>query len=383
MRIALGTTSLSKYGGAASFQDHLAAQLRASGNEVTQYRIGREDATKGRIICVDKGVIKRKDEPFIAPQRLTCTWEDLWHRHDVVHITNPGSLHLGFDWDQLFATKHGPLVLTVHDPHEIEVLGPTLIKLCETADVVTFLSPHYMQHFVSAGYVDTPTMADKARFALQPYVRRKDPGELILKLRRVVCTSAWRPVKRIDLIVKAAAFLPVSRDPATTPGALTPEIRKGDKIMPLEFWSGDGVSYIEDMVENLPGMENCEDHGVWEVEEIGTVYGTAAAVVNMTCFDDTDWGRTEYPILEAWDYQVMPVLGTDFVGPEPELIGQLLPGVNCIAVEPEPEAIAAGIMQSIEKPVPMQNFAAALEPHTVAGARYLECYEEAVKRCGS
>ena len=377
MRIALGTTSLAKYGGAASFQDHLAAQLRATGNEVSQYRIGRTDEKKGRIICVDKGCIKRPDEEFIAEERLTCQWEDLWKRHDVVHITNPGSLHLGFDWDQLFATKHGPLVLTVHDPHEIEVLGPTLIRLCETADIVTFLSPRYMKHFVSAGYVDTPTMADKARWARQPYVRRTDPAEHLLKLRRAVCTSAWRPVKRIDLIVKAAGFLPVSRDPADA-ALLTPADREG-KIMPLEFWSGDGVSYVQDMVEDLPGMANCEDRGAWEETQIREVYGSAAVVVNMTMFDETDTGRTEYPILEAWDYQVMPVIGTDFAGDYH--FGQLEPGFNCFTAKPEPEAIAARIMDAIANPRPSAHFAKSLEPHTKAGLRYHELYEEAVERC--
>lgn len=370
MRIALCTTSLAKYGGAASFQDHLAAQLRGTGNEVSQYRIGRTDEKKGRIICVDKGCIKRPDEEFIAEERLTCKWEDLWTRHDVVHITNPGSLHLGFDWDQLFATKHGPLVLTVHDPHEIEVLGPTLIKLCETADIVTFLSPRYMQHFVSAGYVDTPTMAGKARSARQPYVRRTDPGAPLLKLRRAVCTSAWRPVKRIDLIVKAAGFLPVSRDPADW---------EGGHIMPLEFWSGDGVAYVQDMVDDLPGMANCEDHGAWEETQIREIYGSAAVVVNMTMFDETDTGRTEYPILEAWDYGTMPVIGKDFAGEDQ--FGQLEPGFNCMTTELDPEAIAARIMDAIDNPVPRPHFNKSLEPHTRAGLRYHELYEEAIERC--
>lgn len=375
MRIALATTSLSKYGGAASFQDHLAAQLRAMGEEVSQYRIGRVDEKDGRIICVDKGCIKRVDEPFTAPERLTCGWADLWERHDLVHITNPGSLHIGFDWDQLFCRKHGPLVLTIHDPHEIDVLGPTLIKLCEIADVVTFISPRYKQHFVSAGYVDTPTMADKSEWVRQPYVRRTDPRAAWrhCKKRRVVCTSAWRPVKRIDLIVKAAEFLPVTRNPSENDEKL---------IRPLEFWSGDGVDYVQDMVEDLVGMQNCDDHQEWTEDQIEDVYGTAAAVVNMTCYDETDSGRTEYPILEAWDYQVMPVLGTDFVGPDTELIGMLAPGFNCIAVEPEPKAVAAGIMEAIDNPRDPDNFAASLEPNTTAGIRYLACYGKAVERCG-
>jgi len=363
MRIALATTSLAKHGGAASFQDHLAAQLRDAGNQVTQYRIGRTDEKKGRIICVDKDCIKRPDEEFIAEERLTCGWEDLWERNDLVHITNPGSLHLGFNWDQLFATKHGPLALTIHDPHEIEVLGPTLIELCKTADLVTFLSPRYLEHFVSAGYVDAEIMRLKAVYVRQPYVRRNDPARIFEKARRVVCTSGWRPVKRIDLIVKAAEFLPV----------------ESGNVKPLEFWSGDGVAYVEDMVENLPGMANCEDHGEWDDEQMDDVYGTAGAVVNMTMFDESDTGRTEYPILEAWDYQVMPVIGTDFAGDAE--FGQLQPGFNCFTAEPTPEAVAARIIDALDNPKPPAYFAKSLEPHEDAGRDYLAAYEEAIARC--
>ncbi|MBN2564192.1 MAG: hypothetical protein JXB46_00615, partial [Candidatus Eisenbacteria bacterium] len=242
MRIALATTSLNRYGGAASFQDHLAGQLRSIGHEVTQYRIGRMNDTKAEIICVDRSVIKRKDQAFVAPEELTCRWPELWDRHDVVHVTNPGCLHSGFDWDQLFGRKYGPFVITIHDPHEMEVLGPTLIKLCEMADIVTFIGARYMEAFVAHGYLDG--MDTKARHIIQPYTRRVPADKAWVKERRVVCTSAWRPVKRIDLITRAAELLPMEGPEA---------------VVPLEFWSGDGVDYVEDIVESLPGYSNCVD----------------------------------------------------------------------------------------------------------------------------
>jgi len=366
MDIALATTSINKWGGASSFQNHLAAQLRELGHTVTQYHIGRTDAHLGRVICVDRSVVKRPDEPFVAPERLTCEWRALWDRHDVVHITNPGALHIGFDHDQLFGTKHGPLVLTVHDPHEIEVIGPTLLKLCELADRVTFIGGRYMRHFVDAGYVQG--FADKARLVPQPYVRRAPADKDWTKARVAVCTSPWRPVKRIDLIVKAAGLLPVTR-----------ETERAVSVAPLRFWAGVGVDYVEDIVEALDGYKNCDDMGSWPEFETDIVYGPARVLVNMTHFDETDTGRTEYPILEAWDYQVLPVLPSDFAGdPGPPSEQAFRDGVNCVIVEPEPEAIAEGIMRAMDLHLPWSWYDASLEPHLTAGRAYVTVYSEAM-----
>jgi len=368
MRIALTTTSLNKYGGAASYQDHLAAQLRALGHTVTQYRIGRIDAEKGDIICVDRSVIRRPDEEFVAPERLFCSWPELWERNDVVHITNPGALHLGFDYDKLFL-RHGPLVLTIHDPHEIEVVGPTLIRLCDLADIVTFIGKRYMDAFCTAGYAEG--MTSKARHLIQPYVRVNKTRTSWAKQRRIICTSPWRPVKRVDLVARAAGYLPLT-------GALA--------VLPLEFWSGAGIGYVEDMVEALPGFAQCDDKGEWSDEQRFEVYGSSAVLVNMTHFDSTDTGRTEYPILEAWDYHVTPVIPTDFAGP-PNPPGDAITeqafrdGFNCRIVEPNPEAVAEGIMQALDgKPgIPGHIFDSCLEDHERIGRGYVAAYEEAVR----
>jgi hypothetical protein len=367
MKIALATTSLSRFGGAASYQDHLAYQLLTLGHTVTQYRIGHVDAKKGDIICVEKSVIKGPDKQFTAPESLYCPWSELWERHDVVHITNPGALHLGFfDPAKLFK-KHGPLVLTIHDPHEIEVLGPTLIGLCELADIVTFIGKRYMDSFCAAGYAKG--MTSKAWHLIQPYNRANKKRARWAKQRRIICTSPWRPVKRINLVVEAAGFLPLTGEEA---------------VKPLELWSGDGIDYVEDMVEALPGYAHCDDKGAWEPEQQFEVYGSAAVLVNMTFFDSSDTGRTEYPILEAWDYHLTPVLPSDFVGlpnRSETRENEFRHGYNCVIVEPQPFAIAAGIVQALTgKPgIPPHIFDGCLEDHTRVGKNYVEAYEEAIR----
>lgn len=368
MKIALATTSLSKFGGSASYQNHLALQLRAAGHTIGQYRIGHVDGTDGQIMCVDKSAIHGLDKKFEAERDQVLAWPDLWKRHDVVHITNPGALHIGFDEAQLFGAKHGPLVLTIHDPHEIEVLGPTLIKLCELADMIVFIGRRYCDAFCSAGYVKGGSK--KACHLIQPYTRVAPADKKWPKRRRAICTSPWRPVKRVDLIVKAAELLPLEGPEAI------------DKI---EFWSGDGIDYIEDIVESLPGYVNCDDKGAWEDNLRDVVYGSARVLVNMTFFDATDTGRTEYPILEAWDYQVIPVVARDFIG-DPIMRrsdDQLLEHRhNCIVVDPAPISIARGILDGMKLALPAERFAYCLERHGAMAEPFLDVYREAIERCG-
>ena len=361
MRIALATTSLGKFGGVASFQNHLAAQLRALGHDVVQYKIGREDCDAGRIICIEQDVIKRPDLRFEAAEGSYCFWPALWGRHDVVHITNPGELHNEFDEEQLL-NPAGPLVLTIHDPHELDVLGPTLIRLCEAAHVVTFVGWRYMCSFLEGGYVEN--MAGKATYLMHPYVRRAHPEYPWLKRRLAICTSAWRPAKRIELIVRAAEFLPFDEP---------------EGIEPLQFWSGEGVDYVEDRCLGLAGWEHCEDRGPWEDEAMPAIYGPARVVVNMSYFDPTDTGRTEYPILEAWDYQVIPVVGSDFAGEGmgPGMRDILVDGLNCVVVEPAPDAIANGIMRAMDLGRRQSILRDYLSHHEVVGDEYVIAYEDA------
>lgn len=359
MRIALATSSLSPQAGANTGQNMLARQLRGAGHEVTQWRIAR--TTESTVFVTRLGSdVKREGRTMLIPGEDVRAWADLWGDNDVVHVTNPGVM--GRDFKDAIDKTVGPLVLSVHDPYEFHALRRALVEWMRRAGKVMFIGEPFMRWVRRCQFLPDDEFDRKARHTPQPYVRACPSDFAFDRARpgRAVCTSPWRWNKNIPLIVEAAGLLP------------------GD--VTVAFHSANRNSDVEHLAGQTEGWHRCEDHDeAWSWPEAAfSIYGGASVLVDLVYFDGNDVGRTEYPILEAWDFGCVPVVLKGFAGPASER-GELLHGRNCYVVDPDPESVAAGIVRGIETPVPdmAAAFEESLEPHGTAWIGFQLAYEEA------
>jgi len=354
MRIALVTTSLSPTAGANTGMSMLGRQLRERGHAVTLWRMGR-DASYTIYISRLGREVEAEGRDRLEIGRDVFTWPEFWQHTDVVHITNPGIINEKFA--RALDTDLGPLVLSVHDPHEFQALGMGLIWLMRAARKILFVGREFKQRTREAGWLPQAEFDRKAVYTPQPYVRI-GRGAGLRKARRIVNTSPWRGNKNIPLLVEAAAHLP-------------PDVR-------LEFHTANRNPLIEEFAEAQAGWDRCEDHyEPWEWPgDAEKIYGTAAALADLVYFDGTDTGRTEYPILEAWDFGTTPVVLNGYApGREHH---ELQNGRNVYTTTRDPRDVAATLVKAIERPLPREAFDEALTEHEEAGEIFERAYQEAL-----
>lgn len=364
MKIALATSTVSVETGANTGLNMLARQLQERGHEVSRWRMGRMPNGEVHAIRRWHDVMEQR-EGYLIPGKDDRLWPTLWDDHDVVHITNYGVMSLGFG--EVLDKSVGALVFSLHDPHEVENYGRSIIGLMRRADRVMFIGRTFMEHVKGAGYFNADDAERKCRWTPQPYCRVAAPGmpmhrASLKKARRVICTSPWRWNKRIPVIARAASHLP---DDVTT-----------------EFWTGNKLLDVEVQLEEVPAyFSRCRVMDGWKwPEQAPEVYGTASVLVDLVAFSDEDVGRTEYPILEAWDWGVSPIVNKNHaLGEHVTVVDQLKPGRNVYVTPAEPLAVATAICVALEKPVMRAEMDESLEPHLTAGDGFVAAYEEAVE----
>lgn len=359
MRIALATTSLSPNAGANTGMSMLGRQLRALGHEVSLWRLGRDSDYKIYVSRLSRE-IEREGRDRLEMGRDVFGWPEFWEHADVVHITNPGVINEKFA--RALDMDLGPLVLSVHDPHEFQALHEGLIWLMGAARKILFVGREFLERTREAGWLPQTEFDCKAVYTPQPYVRiGRDAGKI--KARRIINTSPWRGNKNIPLTVEAASYLPEG--------------------LSIEFHTANRNPIIEEFAEQTGGWERCEDHDQpWQWPgDAERIYGTAAVLVDLVYFDGTDTGRTEYPILEAWDFGATPVVLKGFATHKvtSELHDQWgAAPANVHATSKDPIDIAATITNALEHPVPREWLDDALLPHEEAGRIFVEAYEDAL-----
>jgi len=346
MRVGLCTPSIMQVGGGDSYMRHLSRQLADAGAIVSTYRLA--STSDGRVFVVPYTVTPGTQ---LDPESDIFPWADLWSQHDVVHVTAGGGMYTGFE--QALDKKVGPLVVTVHDPFELQVGGKKFLRLLHLADGIIFISPTYMAAFREHGYLPQEEFDAKATHIRQPYVPPAIPPGAWAKTHppRIVCTSAWRWNKGIGHIIQAAQWL-------------------GEYYgLRVELWSADRQSDVEAMVQEYKGYEYVDV--IDGFERLPEVYGAAEVSITMTYFDEDDTGRTEYPILESWAYGVTPVVRTTFVGENPV---QIIPDVNVVRSGTTPQETAAAIAGAAQRPLLRSAMERALLPHSGLGPRFIEVY---------
>lgn len=354
MKIALCTPSLSRVGGSNSFMFHLALQLRELGHEVSMWTLAQK--SDGGVFALKRGTRKEASGTLKIGEDIIA-WPELHERHDVVHITNAGQVYLGFE--ELLDKNLGPTVLTVHDPHEMLVnqREGRFLRLIDVANRVHFIGKAYHDHFRLAGYIPTADFDRKAVWARQPYVPMERLSEM--PNHDVTCTSNWRWNKGIINIVKAAEIL-----------------ARSEEEFDLQFWTSDRMEDVWQQVRVLKGWENCSCCGEgYDPSEFR--YGAYAArvLVDMVYFDEYDTGRTEYPILEAWNFGVTPVISERFAGKSPS---DYTKGQDVYVSRPDPTDLALALRFALMAPLPVANMNYRLREHGTqqSGAVIARTYEE-------
>lgn len=367
MRIALASTSMSTSAGPNTGQAHLARQLRALGHDVSQWRIGfgPEDAI---YVMRSRGDIEREGRDTVDLDTDFLPWGDLWKRHevDVVHITNPGMM--GQQFDEALDTTAGPLVLSVHDPYEFHSLRKALVRWMHQSQRVMFIGRTFMRWARRCEYLPQVEFDRKARYTPQPYTRHPVTAAWDERTReyahafhqpRAINTSPWRSNKNIPMLVEAAGLLP--------------------RGVIVSFHTSNRNEEIEARVEEDPAWPRCENHPApWSwYDDAEEIYGRAGTLVDLVYFNEDDTGRTEYPILEAWDFGVTPIVLRAFAGPPTEQ-GELLHGWNVFAASMDPGDVARTILMAIEHPLSAAPLMESLRPHLATGTAFETAYQEAI-----
>jgi hypothetical protein len=337
--------------------------MRALGHEVTRWTLAKAAAAYGYgvwAIRADKAELPMEGAGKLAlePGVDIIKYLDLWNHADLVHITNPPAVTMGFQ--EVVDKKGGPVVVTLHDSAEVmfnEGSG-AMEALMSNADRIFFVGEVWMRMLRRQGRIPTRDFDRKARFFPHPYVR-DGAGRIVEPEKRIVCTSAWRWNKKIELTIDAAQLL--------APDGYT-----------VEFWTGAKDPQYAPFLQTLPGWACCSDMGTWRwPQDCGKVFGTAAYLTNMTTFGATDGLRTEYPILEAWDFGVTPIVRSCWAAETPgQSEGAPVEGIDCLVADTGAE-IAAAVRAGID--FEQDAFDAALKPHVEVGPRIAAEYAEAMK----
>ena len=357
MKVALCTPSLSRVSGANSFQLHLAAQLRAFGHEVSLWTLAQTRESK--VLAIKRTGERVPDGTRMEMGKDILSWPELHERVDVVHITNAGQVYLGFE--ELLDKNLGPTVLTVHDPYEMLVnqREGRFIRLIDTVDRVHFIGANYFAHFRECNYIPPEEFDRKAMWARQPYVAMTPVSSM--PNHAITCTSNWRWNKGIVPIVKAAEIL-----------------AETDEELDLQFWTTDRMDDVYEQVRKRTGWKNCSVHGEGhDPSEFLYAAYSARILLDMVFFDEYDTGRTEYPILEAWNFGVTPIINEKFAGKAPT---DYTPGHDVYVTEPTAEGIALAVRYARGRPLLERDMLLRLSEHNTAasGAIIAGVYEELV-----
>jgi glycosyltransferase involved in cell wall biosynthesis len=353
MRIGLATTSISTESGVNTYQAMLARQLRTLGHNVVQWRIIGDPSEQLWVVPQRSQLLQEGRHRMEIGKDLHPWGLELWNQIDVLHITDAG--RIDEKYIAALDKKMGPLVVSIHDPYEFQTLGQGLLFLMDRADKILFIGERFMEATRDAEWMAAEAFERKARLTLQPYVRVAGGAEWE-KHRRVINTSPWRWNKNISLIVDAADRLRDER--------------------PIEFWTSNRNPDVECYAEEQAGWDHCSSHDTpWQwPRDAELIYGDAAVLVDCVFFDVTDTGRTEYPILEAWDFGVTPVVLEGFIGNP--LTTELVDGYNVYGTAPGIEALVRTIKHALDNPLPQAFMDESLKPHVMAGELFARAYLE-------
>lgn len=371
MRIGLAGPGVGHAEGTTTYLRHLQRLLEQDpAHEVTVWRpAGTPDGEGVLFIRQDVDLSTRQDG-MLERGKDFLSYAEMTGEVDVLHIVHLGTLPTGPYKRFVLDTPPLPLVLSVHDPHEMDCHAPYLIALCERAHRVVFIGERFMAHVGACGYLTD--WERKAVFGGHPYVPLHTeapfgPGRVQDK---VICTSVWRPHKGIGQAIAAADHL-------------------RSEHRPVLFWTGQKAGYLADIIaySTMADPTSWLACGAWEwPEDVEKVFGPAGVLSNLTTFGPRDTGRTEYTVLEAWDHGVMPVVRADFARAERAAGGianPLVPGRNCVTVKDpsNPKELAFAYERAFDENPGWSELHKNLEPFSSAAMRerYVDAYAGAIE----
>jgi len=351
-----------RYGGTDTYEAELARQLTALGHEVSRWKLAKAAQTYGGgvwAICVDKHELPDKASGTFPPDTQFVKWDQLWERADLVHLTTPHNVSMGYK--KLLDTPPGHLVVTFHDSVEVMFNEGTgaMEGLMRIASRIFFVGEVWMRRLRQQRRIPHAEFDAKARYFPHPYTRIATGRIADADPKRVVCASAWRWNKGIVQTVEAAELL-------------------ANEGYRFEFWTGLKDPQLASFVQTMPGWKHCRDMGKWEwPTDAPRIYDTAAYATNMTTFGTSDGQRTEYPVLEAWDFGVTPIVRSCWAhqGKAPRSLGAPQAGIDCLTADD-----AATLANAVRSGVRFSQdaFDAALLPHTTVGLDIAAEYESVI-----